>query len=131
MGDSIIEIKNLVKRFGELTAVDDVSFEVKRGELFAFLGVNGAGKSTTISIICGVLARDGGSVVIDGLDIDRELDKIKSKLGVVFQHSTLDKVLTAKENLRARAALYGIFGKDFERRYEELDELLSLSELEK
>ncbi len=129
--DNIIEIDGLVKKFGDLTAVNDISFRVKRGELFAFLGVNGAGKSTTISIICGGLERDGGRVVVDGCDIDTDLADIKRELGVVFQNSALDKALGCKDNLKSRAALYGIFGADFEARYSELDELLSLKELEK
>lgn len=131
MTDSIIQIENLVKRFGDLTAVDGISFEVRRGEMFAFLGVNGAGKSTTISIVCGARERDGGTVTVDGVDIDSDVRKVKSALGVVFQSSVLDKVLTVKENLRSRAALYGIFGAEFEKRYAELDEMLSLKELER
>ena len=129
--DAIIEIKGLIKKFGELTAVDDISFEVRHGELFAFLGVNGAGKSTTISIICGQLCRDGGAVTVDGHDIDKDIDTIKSDIGVVFQASALDKVLNVKTNLKSRAALYGIFGAEFEKRYKELDEMLGLKELEK
>lgn len=129
--DNIIEISGLVKKFGELTAVDDISFEVRRGELFAFLGVNGAGKSTTISIICGQLSRNGGTVTVDGCDIDKDIDRIKGDIGVVFQSSVLDKVLNVKSNLKSRAALYGIFGAEFERRYAELDEMLGLKELEK
>lgn len=131
MSESIIEIKNLVKRFGALTAVDDVSFEVRRGELFAFLGVNGAGKSTTISVICGMLDRDGGEVRVDGLDLDSHLGSVKGRIGVVFQNSALDRALNIKENLKSRAALYGIFGKEFAARYDELDSMLSLKELEK
>lgn len=127
----IIKIENLVKRFGELTAVDNVSFRVKRGELFAFLGVNGAGKSTTISVLSGQLERDGGTVTVDGMDVDTHLDKIKSEIGVVFQGSALDRVLNVKDNLKSRAALYGIFGADFAKRYDELDGMLSLKELEK
>ncbi len=129
--DAIIEIKGLVKKFGELTAVDDISFEVRRGELFAFLGVNGAGKSTTISIICGQLGRDGGTVTVGGCDIDKDITAIKRDIGVVFQSSTLDKVLNVKANLKSRAALYGLFGGEFEKRYKELDEMLGLKELEK
>lgn len=129
--DEIIVIDGLVKRFGELTAVDDISFNVRRGELFAFLGVNGAGKSTTISVICGQLERDGGSVVVDGWDIDRDIDRIKRSIGVVFQASALDKVVDVKSNLKSRAALYGIFGAEFERRYAELDAMLGLKELER
>lgn len=74
--DTIIEIKNLTKSFGEVKAVNGISLKVNKGELFAFLGVNGAGKSTTIDIMCGLLARDGGKVVIDGVDID---DDMKSR----------------------------------------------------
>ncbi len=128
---NIIEINGLIKKFGDLTAVDDISFTVGRGELFAFLGVNGAGKSTTISIICGQLDRDGGSVFVDGHDIDKDVAAIKSKIGVVFQNSALDRVLNVKDNIRSRAALYGIFGAEFEKRYAELDDMLALRELEK
>ena len=74
---NIIEIEHLTKRFGEITAVDDLSFRVKEGELFAFLGVNGAGKSTTISIMCGQLAKDSGRVVVNGMDIDNESGHIR------------------------------------------------------
>lgn len=127
----IVKISHLVKRFGDLTAVDDISFEVRRGELFAFLGVNGAGKSTTISVICGQLRRDGGTVVVNGADIDKDSEAVRRNIGVVFQASALDKVLSVKENLKARAALYGIFGNEFETRYTELDKLLGLKELER
>ncbi len=126
---SIIEINSLKKSFGDVKAVKDVSFSVKEGELFAFLGVNGAGKSTTISILCGVLARDGGSVEVGGFDIDKDGDKIKNLIGVVFQNSVLDGALTVKDNLLCRAALYGICGKDFENRLTELSSLLGLEEI--
>ncbi len=129
--DEIIKIDGLIKKYGSLTAVNDISFGVRRGELFAFLGVNGAGKSTTISVICGQLERDGGIVTVNGLDIDRDINKIKQSIGVVFQSSVLDKVLDVKTNLKSRAALYGIFGAAFEKRYAELDEMLGLKELEK
>ncbi|MBP3347277.1 MAG: ABC transporter ATP-binding protein [Clostridia bacterium] len=127
--NGIIEIQGLKKSFGEVKAVNDLSFEVRKGELFAFLGVNGAGKSTTISIICGQLAKDEGKVFINGIDVDTHLDKIKSTLGVVFQHSALDMALTVRENLESRAALYGIRGKAFEARLAQLDELLGVGEL--
>ncbi len=127
--ENIIEIKNLNKSFGEVHAVNDLSFNVKRGELFAFLGVNGAGKSTTISIMCGTLDKDGGSVVIDGLDGDKERARISATLGVVFQNSVLDGVLTVKDNLLSRASLYGIYGKAAEERVEELSELLDFKDL--
>ncbi len=127
--NNIIEIEHLSKHFGEVKAVQDLSFRVKEGELFAFLGVNGAGKSTTISIMCGQLAKDAGSVKIDGADLDQNLESIKRSLGVVFQTSVLDRALTVRENLESRAALYGIHGKAFKQRLKELAELLDFSDL--
>ena len=129
--NSIIEIDHLSKRFGEVQAVKDLSFRVKEGELFAFLGVNGAGKSTTINILCGQMPKDAGSVRIDGKSLDEEPDAIKRSLGVVFQNSALDKDLTVRENLQSRAALYGIHGKDFRERLTELAELLDFKDLVK
>lgn len=127
--ENIIEISNLDKSFGEIHAVNDLSFHVRRGELFAFLGVNGAGKSTTISIMCGTLAKDKGKVIIDELDIDHDMAKISRELGVVFQTSVLDNKLTVLENLVSRAALYGIYGKEAKARIEELSQLLEFSDL--
>jgi multidrug/hemolysin transport system ATP-binding protein len=127
--NNIIEISGLNKSFGEIHAVNDLSFNVKRGELFAFLGVNGAGKSTTISIICGQLQKDSGSVIVDGDNIDGDIDGIKKKIGVVFQGCVLDKPLTVKDNLESRAALYGIYGKAFYDRLEHLSELFDLGAL--
>ena len=91
--ENVIEIKNLNKSFGDIKAVNDLSFRVKAGELFAFLGVNGAGKSTTISILCGQLERDSGTVEVCGKDAGKSLNDIKRKLGVVFQSSVLDSAL--------------------------------------
>ena len=122
--EPIIEIKNLYKSFGTVKAVQDVSFRVQKGELFAFLGVNGAGKSTTISILCGQLSRDGGEVFVDGRSLDSDLRLIRRKLGVVFQNSVLDAPLSVRDNLESRAALYGITGVAFEKRLQELIELL-------
>jgi len=126
---AIIEIEHLKKSFKDVKAVDDLSFTVREGELFAFLGVNGAGKSTTISIICGQLRKDSGKVIVDGCDIDKDIDAPKKGLGVVFQTSGLDKQLSVYENLRSRAALYGIFGKNFEEKLKVLCELLDLEEI--
>ena len=126
---SIIEICNLCKSFGDVKAVNDLSFTVKQGELFAFLGVNGAGKSTTINIMCGQLSKDSGDVIIDGKNIDRDLAKIKNELGVVFQGSLLDPALSVYDNLQSRAALYGIVGTDFKKRLDELCELLALRDV--
>lgn len=106
----IIRIEHLNKTFGDVKAVRDLGFCVKKGELFAFLGVNGAGKSTTISILCGQLSKDSGTVQIKGIDNQRAGEQTKMLIGVVFQDSVLDKPLTVKENLKSRAALYGITG---------------------
>ncbi|MDD7594181.1 MAG: ABC transporter ATP-binding protein [Eubacteriales bacterium] len=127
--EHIIEIKNLNKSFGDVRAVRDLSFCVKKGELFAFLGVNGAGKSTTISILCGQLKMDSGSVKVAGEDIESSRESLARRLGVVFQNSVLDSALTVKDNLRSRAALYGIKGKKFDSRLAELAELLDFGGL--
>lgn len=126
---NIIEINHLNKSFGDVKAVQDLSFRVKEGELFAFLGINGAGKSTTINIMCGQLSKDGGKIQIHGVDLDQNPDSIKRTLGVVFQNSVLDKDLSVKDNLESRAALYGIYGKAFQRRLKELAELLKFEDL--
>ena len=120
--DEVIRIDGLRKTFKDVVAVDGLDFKVKRGELFAFLGVNGAGKSTTISIMCGQLKKDAGTVLINGMDVDKDFDGVKREIGVVYQNSVLDKVLTVEDNLRDRAALYGIVGADFEKRLKELSE---------
>ena len=127
--NDIIEIARLSKRFGDVQAVNDLSFCVKEGELFAFLGINGAGKSTTINIMCGQLSKDSGTVRIGGVDLDRDPDSIKRNLGVVFQNSVLDKDLSVQDNLQSRAALYGIQGKAFRQRLAELAGLLEFEDL--
>jgi len=127
--EQIISIDGLCKSFGDVKAVQSLSFQVKKGELFAFLGVNGAGKSTTISILCGQLAKDAGSVFVCGEDVEKGMEKICRKLGVVFQNSVLDKGLTVRDNLQSRAALYGITGKEFKKRLAELASLLDFENL--
>lgn len=122
--DYILEISDLHKSFGDVRAVDGLSFKVKRGELFAFLGVNGAGKSTTISIITGTLAKDSGTVIVAGENVDCGRASASGKTGVVFQNSVLDGALTAEDNLYARASLYGIHGKEAKKRIDDLAELL-------
>lgn len=125
----IIEIERLSKSFGSVRAVQDCSFHVNKGELFAFLGINGAGKSTTISMMCGQLKKDSGTVRVCGMDADSSLEAISQKIGVVFQNSYLDLPLTVRDNLKSRAALYGITGKAFETRLCELAGLLNFSDL--
>ncbi|MDY4052399.1 MAG: ABC transporter ATP-binding protein [Bacilli bacterium] len=127
--ENMIEIKHLHKSFKDVHAVNDLSLRVKKGEFFAFLGINGAGKSTTISIMCGKLKKDEGEVLINGYNIDTDLDKIKSTIGVVFQSSILDKNLSVKDNLEVRASLYGITGEDFKMRLNELSQLLEFKDI--
>lgn len=131
MTEDIIRIDHLSKSFRDVKAVDDLSFRVREGELFAFLGVNGAGKSTTINMLCGQLSRDEGEIEIDGERPESNTDEIKRKIGVVFQNSVLDSPLTVYDNLQSRAALYGITGKAFRDRLSELSGLLDLSGLMK
>lgn len=126
---NIIQIAHLNKSFGDVKAVQDLSFRVKEGELFAFLGINGAGKSTTINILCGQLPKDSGAVEIDGADLERNLHHVKSALGVVFQNSVLDSALSVYDNLQCRAALYGITGSAFKKRLAELAKLLDFEDL--
>ncbi len=123
----IITIDGLRKSFGEVQAVKSLSLKVREGELFAFLGVNGAGKSTTINIMCGQLEKDEGKITIDGHDLDEDGDRVKAEIGVVFQSSALDSALTVRDNLVSRAALYGITGEAFETRLKELSDLLDLA----
>lgn len=126
---NIIEITGLKKTYGELIAVDNISFNVEEGSLFAFLGVNGAGKSTTINIICTLLQKDAGTILVGGHNIDYDAAAIRSEIGIVFQGSILDKELNVKDNLRTRAAYYGIYGKAWESRLNELTEILELKEI--
>ena len=127
--EHIIEIEHLCKSFGDVKAVNDLSFHVSKGELFAFLGVNGAGKSTTISIMSGRLGADSGTVRVGGVDVATDFASVARKIGVVFQSSALDKAMSVKDNLRSRAALYGITGRDFQARLSELEKLLDLEKL--
>ena len=127
--EDIIKIDHLYKNYGAVKAVQDLSFRVKKGELFAFLGLNGAGKSTTISIMCGQLQKDGGRVEINGKNLDENPNEIKRELGVVFQNSVLDKPISVYENLKTRAALYGIYGEEFENRMAELTEIFELGDI--
>lgn len=104
--DKIIEVSHLRKSYGNICAVKDISFYVERGKLFSFLGPNGAGKSTTIDILCTLLGYDGGEITIDGLDLKHDSQSIRHSIGVVFQDSVLDSLLTVRENLTARAGFY-------------------------
>lgn len=125
--DKILEVEHLTKKFGDLVAVNNISFYVKRGELYAFLGQNGAGKSTTIKMMITLLAKDSGTVKLNGKEDDAY---IRSKIGVVFQENVLDKLLTVKENLLSRGALYSNNKKEVLERYLFLVEYLKLNDIE-
>lgn len=125
----IIKIENLYKSYGKIKAVNDLDLKVNQGQLYAFLGVNGAGKSTTISMISGILKKDSGEIFICGKDIEKESNIIKKYIGIVFQDSVLDKSLTVYENLKYRAGLYGIIGKDFIKIYEQIEDLFELQDI--
>ena len=127
--NNIIEINHLKKYFKDVKAVDDISFSIKKGEFFAFLGLNGAGKSTTINILCGQLKKDDGDVMIDGLNLDNDISKIKPKLGVVFQNSVLDSKLTVFENLKFKADLYGMRKEKFKENLDYLAETLEFKDI--
>lgn len=121
-----LEIKNLTKSYGKVKAVNDISFNVTKGSLFAFLGVNGAGKSTTINIICSILDKDAGTIIVDGKNLDEAPIDIKRQIGIVFQTSVLDKELTVLQNLQIRTAFYSI---DKKQKAENIKDIIELLEL--
>ena len=124
----ILKIDHLVKTYGSVNAVNDISFKVKKGSLFAFLGINGAGKSTTINIICSIQKKNSGKVIVCGYDLDndRELPKIKEEIGIVFQNSVLDNDLTVLENLKIRTSFYSMAKEEVDKKLERIIELLDL-----
>ena len=124
-----VTVEHLSKSYGDVKAVNDISFTVKKGSLFAFLGINGAGKSTTINIICSILKKDAGRVTVCGHDLDTQAEQIKQEIGIVFQSSVLDKQLTVWENLDVRASFYGLSHAEKKRNVEEIIELLSLQSI--
>ncbi|MBI4779450.1 ATP-binding cassette domain-containing protein [Candidatus Falkowbacteria bacterium] len=126
MDYNIIEVKNLTKKFGQLTAVDNISFVVSKGEIFGFLGPNGAGKSTTISMLAALLKPDSGQAAINGFDVNKERNQVRKSIGLVFQDSSLDDKLTAEENLYFHADLYGVDKKVFRERLPEVLRLVDL-----
>jgi len=105
---SIITVENLTKKFGDITAVDEISFEIEEGTIFGFLGPNGAGKTTTINILCTLMSPTSGKAYIDGHDCMKESSEVRNKIGIVFQDNTLDKELTAYENLLFHSYLYNV-----------------------
>ena len=128
--EEVLKITNVSKSFGKVKAVNNISFRVKKGEMFAYLGVNGAGKSTTISMICGTLKKDSGSILVCGEDINKNSNYIKNKIGVAFQNSVLDQTLSVYDNLKYRASLYDITGNKFKKRFDELSKMFELNEIQ-
>jgi ABC-2 type transport system ATP-binding protein len=124
----MIHVKNLTKQFGEVTAVNDISFEVKAGEVFAFLGPNGAGKTTTIKMLTTLLRPSKGELRIDGLDPETQQNEVRKRFGIVFQDPSLDQDLTALENMQIHGALYHVPRKTLKERSESLLKLFELWE---
>ena len=129
--EHIIEVEELTKRFGSVTAVDAVSFTVAEGELFAFLGPNGAGKTTTISVLCTLTAPAAGRASVNGYDVVKQRSDVRRSIGLVFQDSTLDEYLTAEQNLRFHAYAYRVPRSVRETRIAELLDLVELSDRRK
>jgi len=125
--NNIIEVKNLVKEFKGLRAVDDITFSVKENEIFGFLGPNGAGKTTTINIICTLLSKTSGEVTLCGHNVTRERNKIRNCIGMVFQDPSLDDKLTALENLYFHGLLYNIPRRTLKERSEEVLKMVNLT----
>jgi multidrug/hemolysin transport system ATP-binding protein len=124
-----IEVHGLVKKYGNVTAVDEISFNVEEGTLFAFLGPNGAGKSSTINCICTTTEITAGHVSVAGYDVLKESSKVRSCIGTVFQESVLDNLLTVRENLEIRGALYDIPVNVLKKRVAEVAEAVSINDI--
>jgi len=124
--EHLVRVKELTKNFGELVAVDHVTFEVEKGEIFGFLGPNGAGKSTTIAMLTTLLQPTSGEAYINGFSVLKDKDDVRRSIGLVFQDPSLDDRLTAEENLRFHARLYGVPGAEYQKRMREVLELVEL-----
>lgn len=128
MKERAIEVSNLKKYFKDVKAVDDISFSVEQGELFGFLGVNGAGKSTVINILCTLYKKDGGSVRVLGNEVGKDDEKIRQDIGMVHQENSLDELLTVKENLQIRGGLYGETKENLRKNFDKVVKLLGLKD---
>ncbi len=125
----IIKVENLVKKFGSFVANDNLTFEVQKGEIFGFLGANGAGKTTAIKILCGLSSPTSGIVRVAGFDVYRQTNKIKQNIGYMSQKFTLYENLTTKENIRFYAGIYGLSIKEINKRMDELLERLQIGHM--
>lgn len=128
MMSNVIKVDKLTKTFNGFTAVDEISFSVKRGELFGILGPNGAGKSTTIYMLTTVIRPTSGSAYINGFEISTNPEQVRRSIGITFQDTTLDNYLSAKDNLDIHGRLYGMNKEEREKRIEEVLELVELTE---
>lgn len=126
---AVINVEHLVKKYKEHLAVNDISFLVEEGELFAFLGENGAGKSTTINMLCTILEKTAGDVTICDHVLGKEDDAIRNLIGIVFQNSVLDNKLTVKENLYTRGSYYGLSKKEIAARLAPFAESFEMDEI--
>jgi len=126
MSNSSISVKNLTKKFKDFIAVDDISFDVKKGEIFAFLGPNGAGKSTTIKMLTTLLEPTSGELSLNGIDVSKNKDEVRKSFGIVFQDPSLDDELTAYENMEFHAVLYGVKNSGLNKKIQELLEFVDL-----
>ena len=126
-----VEVNDLTKCYGDLAAVDRINFSVAQGEIFAFLGPNGAGKSTTIKILCTLAHPTSGRPMVAGFDVATQAKSVRRHIGLVFQEQTLDDQLTAEENLRFHAVLYGVPHDQVESRIARVFDLVALSDRRK
>jgi ABC-2 type transport system ATP-binding protein len=124
--EPIVSVKNVTKKYNEITAVDDISFDVKKGELFALLGPNGAGKSTTIGMLTTLLKPTSGTMLLNGFNVAKNQDDVRKSFGIVFQDPSVDIELTADENMELHAAFYGLSPKTVAQRIEDLLTLVEL-----
>lgn len=125
----IMKINNLTKKYGSLTAVDNISFSVEKGELLGFLGVNGAGKSTTINMLSTLISPDSGTAEICGFRLEEQASQIRRRIGIVYQNNSLDGLMTVRENLLCRGILHGADRSQAKKRLQELSSIFSLDEL--
>jgi ABC-2 type transport system ATP-binding protein len=123
---SVVRVRGLEKRYGDLEAVRGIDLDVRRGETFGFLGPNGAGKTTTISMLCTLVTPTAGTATVAGYDIVRERDDVRRSIGLVFQDTTLDSYLTAERNLRFHAELYGVPREQIDPRLHEVMDIVGL-----
>lgn len=128
--DAVIKVNGLTRKFGDFTAVDKISFEVEKGEIFGFLGANGAGKTTSIRMLTGLLTPTSGKATVAGYDVYRQVEKIKQSIGYMSQKFSLYNDLTIKENIHFYGGIYGLDKKSIRRKKEELLEKLDLLDMQ-